>query len=250
MTLIITSTTEPLSTHLYDPTELVRMRSALHDGTADARATRCQAALLRDAAALLPFNDTTPWSFSAGPWSVVNKSLVLNTSTGGPTLHDYVSIGIYNHPCNALPDGCTPYPGGHLLPPAQCDNSTGLPWEACDGQRNEHAIAEGDSPRQSAMADAVKMLARAAFFCATPNASEANTAANNASCAGPFAARASLLLDTWFLNPTTAMKPNLSYGQIIPSDQQVKPGHGGFIEWAHMAELLDAVALLRVVTVA
>ena len=53
---------------------------------------------------------------------MLNKTIVLPQ---GVSRHEYLSIGIYNHPCNQLPKGCKAYPGGHLLPPGDCDNSTG-----------------------------------------------------------------------------------------------------------------------------
>ena len=227
------------STHLYRSADLVAVRAAIRGGSADARTVRSLGSLLRAADRLLvPPPNGSSWSFSTGPWSVMNKTIA---PPSGASRHDYVSIGIYNHPCNALPDGCTPYPGGHLLPPSQCDNASGLPWEPCDGQRNQGAIDEGDAPRQGAMQGAVIKLAAAAYFC------NATATARDDDCAAPYARRAAQVLDVWFLRNATAMHPNLSYGQIDPkaADVPVRPGHGGFIEWAHTAELLDAVLLLR-----
>jgi hypothetical protein len=146
--------------------------------------------------------DVTPWSMGRGPWSVINKTIAVPS---GVSPNNYISIGIYNHPCNNLPKGCTPYPGSHLLPPWKCNNQTGFPWEPCDGQRNPTAIALGDSPRQSEMVDAVKSLSYGAFFCNETSATSLE-----------MAQRAGLILRTWFVDNATAMLPNLYYGQIMP----------------------------------
>lgn len=138
-----------------------------------------------------------------------------------------------NHPCNQLPKGCKPYPGGHLPPPANCDNATGLPWIACDGIHNVAAIDEGDAPRANDMMGAVQQLSVAAYFC--------NSTAHACQF---FTDRAALLLRVWFLNQETAMLPNLFFGQIQPSKTLPHPGHGGFIEWTAIAPMLDAVTLL------
>ena len=201
-------------------------------------------------------------------WSVMNKTL----SVPGISPHNYLSIGIYNHPCNDLPEGCTPYPGSKPypkpFPPSMCDNSTGLPWYPCDGQRNSAAIEEGDAPRQSSMVSALQTLSLGAFY------------SSNGSESAPLVARAKDIAYTWFLNNATAMLPNLYFGefhasghrhvlsvlfqqsssancvflfvlravhsgQIKPAVSPPTPGHGGFIEWSRTAELLDALELLR-----
>ena len=58
--------------------------------------------------------------------TVMSKNITLP----GVSKHNYISIGIYNHPCNARPKGCKAYPGGKPLPPSECNNRTGLPWGA------------------------------------------------------------------------------------------------------------------------
>lgn len=163
-------------------------------------------------------------------WSVMTK----NISLPGVSPHNYVSIGIYNHPCNALPVGCKPYPGGKPLPPSACNASTGLPWVPCDGIRNPHAIASGDSPSQSRMVNAVITAALAAFY-----------SANDTVLARRHVAYGTAVLRSWFIANATRMLPNLFYGQIMPKATPPHPGHGGFIEWAHTAELLDHITLLR-----
>jgi hypothetical protein len=218
---------KPPPTHLSDGYALLEVRAQIK-ANSNPVISESYASLIKAASAYVkPY---ASWSMNLGPWSVMNKTLSL---PAGVTSHDYLSIGIYNHPCNALPKGCTPYPGGHILPPSKCDNTTGLPWEPCDGQKNSDAIAEGDSPRQSRMQDAIIKLSLAAFLC---NETSSKCAA--------FAERAALIARTWFVDAKTFMKPELYYGQIMPSTKAPKPGHGGFIEWAHMAQLLDAILLL------
>jgi hypothetical protein len=218
----------PPKTHLSSGPALLHLRAVIK-ANSNPVATASYGSLLK--AARKYAKPSATWSMDTGPWSVVNKSMPLPI---GVTNHDYLSIGIYNHPCNALPKGCTPYPSGHILPPSKCNNNTGLPWEPCDGQKNPDAIAEGDSPRQSKMQDAMVHLSLAAYLC---NETDSECTA--------FAERAALIARTWFVDANTAMKPELYYGQIMPSTKAPTPGHGGFIEWAHMAQILDAIVLLE-----
>eukprot|EP01079_Euglenida_sp_SAG-EU17-18_P002504 gene2504-3251_t len=214
-------------TNLFNFSAIKAVRDTLQSGRPSRRVNESYTALINAANGYL---GDGPWSFNRGPWSVMNKSSII-----APKLskHEYVSIGIYNHPCNALPAGCKPYPGGHLLPPKDCDNNTGLPWEPCDGLRNPSAIAEGDSPRAGAMRGAVQHLGMAAYFCVEPPAS----------CAA-YTAKAVQVIRAWFLDPNTRMNADLLYGQIDPKGTPPAPGHGGFIEWANTAVFLDGITLL------
>jgi hypothetical protein len=163
-------------------------------------------------------------------WSVMTKNITIP----GVSPHNYISIGIYNHPCNAQPPGCKPYPGGHPLPMSECDTKTGLPWVPCDGIRNPQAIASGDSPSQSAMVNAVTTAALAAFY-----------SSNDSVVANRHIAYGSKVLRTWFIDNETRMLPNLFYGQIQPQKTPPHASHGGFIEWARTAMFLDHITLLR-----
>ena len=111
----------PLATFLFTPAVLEQTRQGLRRGEL-AGLLPAYGALIRAARSATPATGS-PWDMSTGPWSVMNKTIAVPK---GVSRHDYLSIGIYNHPCNALPPKCKAYPGGHLLPPAECDNATGL----------------------------------------------------------------------------------------------------------------------------
>ena len=102
------------------------------------------------------------------------------------------------------------------------------------GIHNVAAIDEGDAPRANDMMSAVEQLSLAAYFCNSTSVHACRF----------FADRAALLLRVWFLEPKTSMSPNLYYGQIQPSKTLPRPGHGGFIEWTEIANMLDAVTVL------
>jgi len=57
-----------------------------------------------------------------------------------------------------------------------------------------------------------------------------------------YAAHAALLLRTWFLDPATAMNPNLTYAQFVPNKNNGRPA--GIVSARVMPEALDAVGLL------
>ncbi len=98
-----------LSTHLYNASRLLSVRAALLANPpppyANATSAVGRAATSLAAAAAVE-------AASHETWSVLNATL----SLPGVSPHNYVSIGIYNHPCNALPDECKPYPGHQPYP--------------------------------------------------------------------------------------------------------------------------------------
>ncbi|EGD77759.1 hypothetical protein PTSG_08848 [Salpingoeca rosetta] len=153
-------------------------------------------------------------------WTVLNKTLV----PASGDMRDYVSIAIYNWPCNATPSGCKPYPGSHW---PKCNNKTGLPWRACDGIVDKHAVNAGDSPHASKTRS--NAISLALIFALTGNAT--------------YADKACRVLDKWFLDARTAMNPNLAYGQGTPGINN--GSHGSMIEWTSLAETIDAAVLLQ-----
>ena len=75
--------------------------------------------------------------------SVMNKTIQLPGS--GVSRHEYVSIGIYNHPY-ALPVGCKPY---REAAAAAADATTNRTAGACDGISNA-TPSRSDAPGQNA----------------------------------------------------------------------------------------------------
>lgn len=119
--------------------------------------------------------------------------------------HDYMSCGTYWWPDPDKPDG--------------------LPYIRRDGEVNPEASAF-DHPRQAKMRAAVETLALAFFL--TGDAA--------------YAARAARLVRVWYLDPATAMRPHLEFGQAIPGRCT---GRGiGIIDTAGDVAFLDYVALL------
>ena len=86
-------------------------RAELQRGAASAALSASLASVQRQAEALAKAGAT---------WSVVSKNLTI----AGVSSHNYISIGIYNHPCNARPKGCKGYPPPNPPPPplSNCDN--------------------------------------------------------------------------------------------------------------------------------
>jgi hypothetical protein len=91
-----------LQTSLYDPKTLLATRAKVKAGT-DATIAASYNLLVKSCPNYLPTNTSHGWDASVGPWSVLNKTLTL---PAGVSKHEYLSIGIYNHPCNNLPKGC------------------------------------------------------------------------------------------------------------------------------------------------
>ena len=101
-----------IHTVLANPKDLARIKNELKRGNASRVVLEAYNNALAAADSLLKNSDNDTWEFETGPWSVCNKTL--SPLPIGATKHHYVSIGIYNHPCNNLPAGCRPYPNGLL----------------------------------------------------------------------------------------------------------------------------------------
>lgn len=120
--------------------------------------------------------------------------------------HDYMSVGSYWWPDPAKPDG--------------------LPYIRRDGERNPE-IEKSDRGTLEKMAQAATTLALA--YALTGEAR--------------YADHATLLLRTWFLDPSTRMNPHLKYAQAIAG---ITEGRGiGIIDTMQLTGIPDAVAMLE-----
>jgi hypothetical protein len=142
-------------------------------------------------------------ALSAGPFSVVNKDIIPPSGDK----HDYMSLAPYWWPDPKSPDG--------------------LPYIRRDGERNPDIYKIRNRLDLGEFADAVDTLSLAWYFTGDER----------------YAARAALLVRTWFLDPATRMNPNLQFGQSIPG---VNAGRGaGLIETRMFARVVDSIGLIE-----
>src|SRR5207302_4578313 len=134
--------------------------------------------------------------------SVVDKSI--NPPSGDK--HDYMSLAPYWWPDPAKPNG--------------------LPYIRRDGQVNPEIEQVQDHKNMNRVISAVHTLALAYYIYREE----------------AFAAHATELLRTWFLNPETRMNPNLEFAQGV---RGFNTGRGtGLIETRDVNRLVDAIGLL------
>jgi hypothetical protein len=119
--------------------------------------------------------------------------------------HDYMSLAPYFWPDPKQPGG--------------------IPYQRKDGQTNPQRD-EFDEPKLVQLCRAVRDLGIGYYLTG-----------NDA-----YAAQATMLVRTWFLNPETRMNPNANFGQFVPG---VTNGRAeGVLETRGLMNVLDAVALL------
>src|SRR5262249_40082658 len=106
------------------------------------------------------------------------------------------------------------------------DTKDGLPYIHRDGERNPDIYKTRNRSELGAMTDNLEALSLAYYFTGDEK----------------YAARAHLLIRTWFLDPKTRMNPNFQYAQAI---RGVNTGRGlGLIESRLFTKVIDAVGLL------
>eukprot|EP00043_Microstomoeca_roanoka_P013691 m.134579 g.134579 ORF g.134579 m.134579 type:complete len:475 (-) comp15824_c0_seq13:2391-3815(-) len=176
--------------------------------------------------------DAAIQTLDAIEWTILNKTLV----PASKDMRDYVSIAIYNWPCNATPPGCKDYPGS-VWPP--CNETTALPWRACDGCECWRFTSRLCRPISCYNIGADICAYR--YMLASPG--HKSTCLCMLPCNQTYADKACTLLDRWFLDLETSMNPNLKYGQGTPGVDE--GSHGGMIEWTNIVETIDAAVVLQ-----
>ncbi|KAL9476433.1 hypothetical protein ACSS6W_006274 [Trichoderma asperelloides] len=139
-----------------------------------------------------------------GPWTVTAKA----TPPPNGTLHDYTSQAPYFWPNPDTPDGC--------------------PYINKDGVRNPEVDKYQDRVSVGKMFNSSYVLSLAWYYTGNPT----------------YSRHASDILRTWFLDPATAMNPNLDHAQLIPCANSGRSI--GIIDFSQeYTNVIDAVAILN-----
>ena len=159
----------------------------------------------RDSPAITGLLAEADAALARGPYSVMDKT---RTPPSG-NKHDYISLGAYFWPDPSKPDG--------------------LPYVGRDGSVNPEALGEQyDFSRMRAMREDVVVLALAYYVTGDEW----------------YAEHGSDLLRTWFLDPQTAINPNLNHGQYLPGLWD--GGKSGIMHAIGLVDVVDAVGLLAI----
>jgi len=141
-------------------------------------------------------------ALAAGPFSVMQKT---RTPPSGDK-HDFLTLAPYWWPDPAKPGG--------------------LPYIRRDGEVNPESKQGTDDDPFVRMHSLASVLAQAYRETGDER----------------FAARAALLLRTWFLDPATRMNPNLTYGQAVPGHNA---GRGaGIIATRRLIRVVEAARMI------
>lgn len=140
---------------------------------------------------------------NSGPFTVTQKS----AAPPSGNKHDYLSLAPYFWPNPATPNH--------------------LPYIRHDGERNPQVKSIPDHTNMSAMVKAVHALALGYELTGRE----------------AYAARAALLIRTWFLDPKTSMRPNMQYAQAVPGKSTGRPE--GVLEARGFIEVTDAAGMLQ-----
>jgi hypothetical protein len=222
-------------------TALVLVRTLIEKGTLPQRLQPALEQLVRSADSALLMRGHGKNGYGCpeqGPWSVVNKQVVPPSGDK----HDFTFLTTYGWPCNAecnltqftaehckdwwrrpswMKNTSEPYPDW-----SQCNNATGLPWIGHDGFGQP--LGQHDTDCSVAMSDTVETLSQAYFL--TQNETYAEGAAN--------------VFRTWFINPATAMNPNMQFAAYNPGHTNGSAGGEIATTCRWTSKVTDSAALL------
>jgi hypothetical protein len=194
-----------LAADVVAPPVAITPATVVLDGAALARARQQLAAGdVPVAAALRSLLVVADRALTRGPWSVMDKT----TTPPSGNKHDYISLARYYWPTPGSANGC--------------------PYIHKDGQTNPETTGNKyDHASRHAAMDALYALAGAWYFTGDSR----------------YAERAALVARTWFLDPATAMNPNIDFGEGVPC---LRDGHStGVLNWTEViGEALDGIAIL------
>jgi len=143
-------------------------------------------------------------ALTEAPFTVMDKKLIPPSGDK----HDYLSLAPYFWPDPSKPDG--------------------KPYIRKDGQVNPETRGDFvDYTRKNHFFENVEILGYAFFFSDDQR----------------YAEKAIELLQTWFVEPTTKMNPNLNFGQGVPGSVTGRPF--GIIEFGGIKNVLTTLEILR-----